>query len=754
MRRIVSSVVRRSIVSSSIRVVKRDGKVVNFNKDKIKGAVWKAFNASKERDASENVTNAVISDLEKDDKASVGIEDIQELVENELMKLGHLRTAKAYIKYREKRSALRQFVPDNHLTDLEFENTKHFDGDLVRTLVYKRTYARWIPEKNRREVWSETVDRYMAFMYERIGTKFDGALYDEIRQAILKQEVMPSMRLLQFAGPAARKCNVCVYNCAYVAPQTFKDLADIIYILMSGTGIGFSVEKTNVDMFPVIEKQTGQRLSRYAIQDSREGWADAFQHGLETWYAGKDVSFNYSLLRPAGARLVTMGGRSSGPDPLRELMIFTRELILGNQGKKLSPINIHDIICKIGQIVVSGGTRRSSLISLSDLSDHEMRHAKDGSFWTTAMHRSLANNSAVYAEKPKMTDFMEEWTALVKSGTGERGIFNRGSLKAMMPERRVKSLGESIMEIGVNPCSEILLKSREFCNLTEVVCRSDDTEVSLRRKLRIASILGTYQSTLTNFGYISPQWAINQADERLLGVSLTGQWDCPVLRHKHILSTLREDAIATNLTYSKVLGVNPSASITAIKPSGTVSQMVGSSSGMHARYAPYYIRRIRISATDPLFKLMRDQGFVVHPEVGQDMDTANTFVLEFPVKAPEGAVCTKDLTALEQLEYTKMVRSDYTEHNTSVTISVKADEWLKVGQWVWENWDFVTGLSFFPYNDHVYQLAPYEEISKEEYESRLKALPKVNFAKLVYYETTDSTDVKKEVACAGGVCEL
>jgi hypothetical protein len=290
--------------------------------------------------------------------------------------------------------------------------------------------------------------------------------------------------------------------------------------------------------------------------------------------------------------------------------------------------------------------------------------------------------------------------------------------------------------------------------LTEVVCRSDDTEASLRRKLRIASIIGTYQSTLVNFGYISPKWKINQEEERLLGVSLTGQWDCSAIRNKNMLSILREDAIATNLTYSNILGINPSASITTVKPSGTVSQMVGSASGMHARYAPYYVRRIRISATDPLFKLMRDQGFIVHPEVGQDVETANTFVLEFPVKAPEGAVCTKDLTALEQLEYTKMVRMTYTEHNTSVTINVKADEWLKVGQWVWENWDFVTGLSFFPYNDHVYQLAPYEEISKEEYEARLKSLPQVNFAKLVYYETTDSTDVKKEVACSNGACEL
>lgn len=744
---------------STVKIVKRNGDLVDFDRQKIKNAVWKAFNASKESDASEKVTDAVLLDLEKSGKDSIGIEYIQELVEDELMKLGYLQTAKAYIKYREKRNQLRSNVPDNHLTQLEEENAKYFDNDLVRTIVYKRTYAKWIPELNRREVWSETVDRYMSFMKEMVGDKFKKELYDEIHQAILNQEVVPSMRLLQFAGPASRRCNVCIYNCAFVAPQNFKDLADIMYILMSGTGIGFSVEKVNVDMFPTIEKQKiaetlNQYLTNFTIQDSKEGWADAFLYGLERWYAGYDVKFNYDLLRPAGARLVTMGGRSSGPDPLRELMTFARELILNNQGKKLSSLEMHDIICKIGQIVVSGGTRRSSLISLSDLSDAEMRDAKSGQFWNTASHRSLANNSAVYNEKPKMMDFMDEWVALAKSGTGERGIFNRGSLKNVIPTRRIEILGEEIEKMGVNPCGEILLKSREFCNLTEVVCRATDDFTSLMKKVRIATILGTYQSILTNFNYISPNWKFNQEQERLLGVSLTGQWDCPAIRKPKILANLKDYAIASNLDTAEILGINPSASITTCKPSGSVSQLVGSSSGLHARYAPYYIRRIRISVTDPLFKLLRDQGFKVYPENGQSYENATTYVFEFPVKAPEGAICTRDLTALQQLEYTKMVRTCYTEHNTSVTINVKSDEWLKVGQWVWDNWDYVTGLSFFPYNDHIYPQAPFEEITEEEYNKRISSLPKLNLAKLVYYETTDTTDLKRELACVGGQCEL
>jgi ribonucleoside-diphosphate reductase alpha chain len=563
------------------------------------------------------------------------------------------------------------------------------------------------------------------------------------------------MRLLQFAGKATRRTNVCAYNCSFIAPRNFQDFAEIMYISMCGTGVGWSVESENIQALPQVKKQKNKKVSTLVIPDSKEGWADAFSLGLKTWFDGDDIVFDYSLIRPAGSRLKTMGGKSSGPAPLQSLLLFTRERVLSRQGRHLSNLDAHDIICKIGECVVAGGVRRSAMISLSDLDDEMIRDSKKGQFYISEGQRMLANNSAVYLSKPSTTEFLDEWVALMKSGSGERGIFNRGGLSGTLPKRRLDQFKGGIYPAwGTNPCGEIILQSKQFCNLSEVIARADDTEESLLKKIRIATIIGTYQSTLTYFPYLSKEWKKNCEKERLLGVSITGQWDCELVRNGDILEKMKRMAIETNKKYAKRFGVEQSTCITCVKPSGTVSQTVDCASGMHPRHAPYYIRRVRISATDALFKMLKDQGVPYYPEVGQTLENASTFVLEFPVKAPEGAICKDDVDAIAQLEHWKIVKQHFTEHNPSVTVSVSDDEWLKVANWVYENWDLVGGLSFLPRSNHVYQLAPYESITKEKYEEMKKRLGDLDFSKIVTYEKEDETEVKKELACVGGLCEI
>lgn len=745
-----------------MKVIKRTGQIVNFDASKIKNAVSKALVSTNEvssellnRKAASVSRKVIEKMISLDPKKPIHIETIQDLAQKALMEMKYYNSATAFIIHRYVHAQKRTKIVDSSLADLVKENAKYFDHDFLRQFVYLRTYAKWLPEKNRREVWTETVERYIQFMINYLQDKIDNATVEKLRKAILKQDIMPSMRLLQFAGPAAEKCNVCVYNCAYTAPQNFKHLADIMYILMSGTGIGFSVEKENVEKFPSISKFPSGAKHNYLIGDSREGWADGFQFGLERWYAGDEVNFDYSSIRPVGSRLKTMGGRASGPDPLRELMIFSHETINKARGRKLTPLELHDIICKIGQVVVSGGTRRSSLISLSDLDDHEIRDCKSGQFWLKSPHRSLSNNSAVYNKMPSSIDFLSEWTALAKSGTGERGIFNRGGLKHLLPQRRLELLGEArAATLGGNPCLEILLQPQQFCNLTEVICRPNDTEETLLEKMELATILGTYQTCLTDFKYIDPIWKQNQDEEKLLGVSLSGQWDCQTVRVAETLKKLRDKSVEVNTVWAEKFGIRQSTATTTVKPSGTVSQLVGSASGIHPRYAPFYIRRVRISATDSLFKLMKDQGYPYHPEVGQPVETANTYVLEFPCKSPTYSTHTDDLSAIDLLNYVKRVRKYYTEHSTSVTINVRPHEWLDVGKWAWDHWNYITGLSFFPHNEHAYELAPYEEITEDVYHKMMSVLPEIDTSKIIYYETEDGTDLKKEVACAGGACEL
>ncbi|MDO8623921.1 MAG: ATP cone domain-containing protein [bacterium] len=752
------------------QIEKRDGRIVPFDFDKISAVIGKAMAAAAEG-ADEDavlVAHQVAGELARFAKKYKNflptVEGIQDSVEKHLILNDYVKTAKSYILYRDKRSQLRSQhieIPE-HVKQLAEESRKYFEGNQLGEFVYLRSYSKWIPEEGRRETWIETVNRYVDFMHENLGDKLTDKEYIEVREAILKQEVVPSMRLMQFAGEAARRCNTCAYNCTYTAPVSLEDFAEIMYLSMQGCGVGYAVESENIQQLPQIAKQGGDKLSTHVVGDSKEGWCDSLTIGLKAWYSGKDIDFDFSHVRPAGARLKTMGGKASGPAPLQDLLSFARERILARQGRRLRNIDAHDIICKIGACVVAGGVRRTAMISLSDLDDPEVRDAKKGQFFLTDPHRSVANNSAVYQVKPTNTELMDEWVALMKSGSGERGIFNRGSLPLTLPKRRYEFLQKkygkgNIGQVGTNPCAEIILQPKQFCNLSEVIARASDTEESLLRKARLASLLGTYQSTLTKFRYISKEWTENCKQERLLGVSITGQWDCPAVRNPNTMRKMRDLAIKTNEKYAKRFGVPASMSVTAVKPSGTTSQTLNCASGIHPRHSPYYIRRVRISATDSLFKLLRDHGVPYYPEVGQSMEEANTYVFEFPVKAPDQsktAMFKDGLSAIEQLEYWKMVKVGFTEHNPSATISVSEDEWITVVDWVQRNWDIIGGLSFLPRSKHVYRLAPYEEITKQEYEDKMKRFPKIDYSKLIAYERQDESDMKKELACAGGTCDI
>ncbi len=753
-------------------IIKRDGRIVPFDLAKIENAINKGMSTVREGSLEEArmVANQVFAELVRIKKKFSNflptVEGVQDIVEAELMRSDFVKTAKHYVIYREERAKIRAkgFEVPEHVRKLAADSKKYFKNALGQ-FVYYRSYSRWIDAESRRETWIETVDRYIGFMKENLGNKLKDAEYKEVREAILKQEAMPSMRLLQFAGKAARSTNVCAYNCSFTAPESFQDLAEIMYISMCGTGSGWAVESTNVEKFPQILMQTGDKLPTHVIPDSKEGWADALTIGMKTWAAGKDIDFDFSQLRAEGTRLKTMGGKSSGPAPLQRLLSFTRQVMLTRQGKRLRALDLHDIICMIGDCVVSGGVRRSAMISLSDLGDEQIRDAKQGAFYVTHPHRMLANNSAVYINKPTNEEFLKEWMALIESRSGERGIFNRGSLAQTLPERRIKALKEYkgyfdptgkhvIGPIGTNPCGEIILQSKQFCNLSEIVARAEDTEKTLLRKMKVAVILGTYQSSLTNFPYLSKEWKEHCERERLLGVSITGQWDCPAVRKPEVMRKLKAEAIKVNKEFAKRFGIGESTAITCVKPSGTLSQTVDCSSGMHPRHSKFYIRRIRISATDSLFKMLKDQGVPYHPEVGQSPDSATTFVLEFPVKAPSGSIFRDDLTAIQQLEYWKMVKENYTEHNPSITISVGNDEWIAVANWVYENWDMVGGLSFLPREDMVYKLAPYETIDEKTYKELAKRLEHVDYSKIITYEKQNETDLKKELACVAGVCEI
>ena len=627
--------------------------------------------------------------------------------------------------------------------------------------IHLSRYSRWLPEKERRETWDETVARYFDFFTEHLkelhNYKLTKALRDELEEAVLSLRVMPSMRCLMTAGEALKRENIAGYNCSYIAVDRPSAFDEILYVLMNGTGVGFSVERQFVSQLPTIAEEFHPSDTVIVVADSKLGWAKALKELVGMLYIGQIPRWDLSKIRPAGAPLKTFGGRASGPEPLEALFNFTVNVFKNANGRKLSSIECHDVVCKIAEIVVVGGVRRSALISLSNLSDDRMRAAKHGQWWTTEPQRALANNSACYTEKPDIGVFMDEWKALYESKSGERGIFNRASAVKVSEQSGRRNTTD--YDFGTNPCSEIILRNREFCNLSEVVVRPSDTRKTLLEKVRLATILGTFQSTLVNFKYVSSAWKKNCEEERLLGVSLTGIMDSKLLNGKSpqhtlpaLLQDLRNEAVRTNAELSKKIGINQSVSVTCIKPSGTVSQLVDAASGIHARHNPYYIRTVRGDKKDPLTKMMMDSGFPVEDDA---MNPSHTSVFSFPMKVDEGAVFRTDLTAIEQLELWLTYQKYWCEHKPSVTISVKEDEWLDVGAWVYKNIDYMSGVSFLPFAEHTYKQAPYQDIKKEEYELLLKQMPKnVEWSKLSEYEKTDMTIGSQELACAAGGCEI
>ena len=622
-----------------------------------------------------------------------------------------------------------------------------------QAFIHTSRYARWLDKEQRRESWSETVNRYMqSVVAKQIGD--DGVTMDLIHDHILNLDVMPSMRAVMTAGPALERDNTAGYNCSYLPVDDVKSFDEAMFILLCGTGVGFSVERQYVSKLPDVPENLFKSDTTIIVKDSKEGWAKALRQLIALLYSGEIPKWDTSLVRPAGAKLKTFGGRASGPAPLVELFNFVVQKFVGAKGRKLSSIECHDIMCKIGEVVVVGGVRRSAMISLSNLSDDRMRHAKSGSWWENEPQRALANNSVAYTEKPDAISFMREWMALVESGSGERGIFNR---QASVKQAAKSGRRDASYEFGTNPCSEIILRPYQFCNLTEVVVRATDTVETLAEKVKVATILGTIQSTYTKFPYLRKIWQNNTEEERLLGVSLTGIMDNPLLTLKNngldkTLEYLRDVAISTNADWAERLGIEPSAAITCVKPSGTVSQLVDSASGIHARHSHYYIRTVRGDVKDPLTQFMKDQGIPNEPCV---MKPDSTVVFSFPVKAPDNAVVTEDLTAIDQLKMWLAYQRHWCEHKPSVTINVRKDEWFEVGSFVYQHFDEMSGVSFLPYNEHTYQQAPYQEVGKTEYESLLAIMPKsIDWSKLSEYESEDTTKGSQTLACSSGVCEI
>jgi len=619
-----------------------------------------------------------------------------------------------------------------------------------QTFIATSRYARWLEEEGRRETWGETVGRYMTNI---VSPWLTPTIEKEICDAILSLEVMPSMRSLMTAGKSSARDNTCMYNCSYLPVDDPKSFDEAMFILLCGTGVGFSVERQFITKLPEVPSLFDSDTT-VVIKDSKEGWAKGLRQVLALLWAGEIPKWDVSKVRPAGARLKTFGGRASGPAPLVDLFNFAVTTFKAAQGRRLSSIECHDLMCKIGEVVVVGGVRRSAMISLSNLSDDRMRHAKSGNWWENAGHRALANNSVAYTEKPDSMSFMREWTALMESGSGERGVFNR---EASVRQAAKNGRRESDYEFGTNPCSEIILRPNQFCNLTEVVIRANDSIEDLTRKVRLATILGTIQSTYTHFPYLRKMWGTNTEAERLLGVSLTGIMDNKLMTLANeglskTLEHLRDVAISTNAEWADRLGIPHSTAITCVKPSGTVSQLVDSSSGIHARHSPYYIRTVRGDNKDPLTQFMIDQGIPNEPDV---MKPDATTVFSFPMQSPMGAVHTADMTALEQLEMWLMYQRHWCEHKPSVTINVKADEWFEVGAFVYKHFDEMSGVSFLPFNEHTYQQAPYQECVATDYHILLDQMPNnIDWDKLADYEKEDNTSGMQTMACTGDVCEM
>lgn len=619
-----------------------------------------------------------------------------------------------------------------------------------KKFIHISRYSKWLQDENRRETWPETVDRFMTNVVRSRLPDDSSYVYGQLQSAILNLDLLPSMRSLMTAGPALDRCNVAGYNCSYLPIDSPRAFDETMYILMCGTGVGFSVEDQYVRQLPIINEHFEKSNTTIKVGDSKAGWARALRELIALLYSGQIPDIDISAVRPAGARLKTFGGRASGPEPLQSLFTFCIELFRRAAGRRLTSLECHDIMCKIGEVVVVGGVRRSAMISLSDLTDYGMARAKSGAWWEQNVQRALANNSVSYKSKPDIGTFLREWTSLYDSKSGERGLFNR---EASQRQAAKNGRRDATYDFGTNPCSEIILRPYSFCNLSETVVRSTDTTDDLIQKVRLATILGTIQSTLIDFKYLRKIWRQNAEEERLLGVSLTGYLDHPTLYQDiETLELLKQVAIDTNKEYADLLGISVSTAITCVKPSGTVSQLVDAASGIHPRWSPYYIRTVRADNKDPLTIFMKEVGIPNEPDVTKPNQTT---VFSFPQKAPEGSVCRRDLTALEHLEIWKTNQQHWCEHKPSITVNVKENEWIDVGAWVYKNFDDISGVSFLPMDEHTYRQAPYQEITEEEYNQWLERMPtSIDWSQLSQYEKEDTTTGAQELACSGSVCEL
>jgi len=731
-------------------VMKRDGRVVEFDAGKITKAMGKCFDriGCKSSTTLSELTDRVVNIISaKYPKPTV--EQIQDVVEVVLQAAGEFQAAKAYILYRAEHAKLREDRPVPVEVKEAFEQSDQYFPTQLQKFQFFDKYSRFSYELGRRETWVETVNRAMSFLHELSDGKLEPVVYERLKKSILEMKAAPSMRLMASAGDAARRQNIGIYNCSYLPIDSIDAFCEILLISMSGCGVGFSVEGKYVERLPRVKRQAASLPLSFTIADTTEGWVEAVRIGISLWFEGGDVMFDYSQLRPAGSILKTKGGRASGPEPLKTMLDFTRGRILARQGSFLRPLDAHDIACMIGYAAVSGGVRRTAMISLFDWEDREMRFSKTGEFERDNWQRWNANNSVVIPDAGlTQQEYIKLMMDMFDSERGEPGIFNRPGALKFRPERRQEA------DFGCNPCGEIWLRPNQFCNLSIAVARPGDTYEDLKAKVEVATILGTIQSMATNFPGLRPIWKQNCEEERLLGVDITGQMDCPVVQDPAIMSRLKQVAIETNRQYAHLLKINQSAAVTCVKPSGNSSQFFNCSSGLHTRMAKYYVRNVRVGTHTPMFKVLKDTGVPMDPENGQVAETANAWVAHFPVKSPDEAVVRKDRTALQQCEYWLQNKIFWTEHNPSVTITYQQHEVIDLVKWVWEHRDYVGGMSFLPYTDAKYAQMPYEEVNKEQYEELTIKFPQIDFSKIYRYEEEDYTTASQELACVAGSCEI
>jgi len=732
------------------RVTKRDGRVVSFESKRIKRALDRCYDALERLPGTpiDEITRQVVNVIAAQ-YPDPTVEQIQDTVEMVLQANGEYAAAKAYILYRAEHARLRQTRAVPGEVKSAFDEADQYFPTPIQQFQFYDKYSRFDYDLGRRETWLETVERAVDYLRELSENRLPEEDYQRIRTGILEMKVMPSMRLLAMAGDPARRSNIAIYNCSYLPADSIDSFVEALVISMNGCGVGYSVERQYVEQLPRIKRQTGIKRPTFTVPDTSDGWAQALRLGLETWFAGEDIEFDMSQIRPAGAPLKVKGGRASGPEPLRSMLRFAKDRILARQGGFMTTLDAHDIMCAVGGAAVSGGVRRTAMISLFDYDDLEMRHAKDGDFWVHNSQRWNANNSAVWPDRELSQQEIARFVLdMVESGSGEPGIFNRRAAIQNRPERR------QIAEFGTNPCGEIILRPYQFCNLTSAVSRADDTLETLTEKVELATIIGTIQSMATTFPGLRDIWRKNSEEERLLGVDLNGQMDSPASQDPTNQEILRRHVVETNKKYAQILGIPQSAATTAVKPSGNSSQLLNSSSGIHARWSEYYVRNIRVSAHSPVYKVLRDAGVPMDPENGQTRDNATTWVVHFPVKSPEAAVVRGDRGAIEQCNYWLQNREHYTEHNPSVTITYKPQEVMDLMRWIHDHQDKIGGMAFLPHSDAHYEQLPYEEISKEEYERRAAAFPEIDFSKIYRYEETDLTNAAQELACMAGNCDV